>query len=67
MMKMHIQVFSFQISSRSNSPSSSSSSSFECSFISINSTRLQGDLQPISGSLGQLLLTNIYFSKFLKP
>jgi hypothetical protein len=30
----------------------------------MNSTKLEGDLQPILGSLGQFLLTNIKISKF---
>jgi len=41
-----------------------SNSSFKCSSISINSTRLQWDLQRILESLCQFLLTNIIFFKF---
>ncbi len=32
--------------------------------MSMNSTKLDGDLQPILGSLSQFLLTNIKISKF---
>jgi hypothetical protein len=31
----------------------------------MNFTKLEGDLQPILGTLGQILLTNINFSKKL--
>ncbi len=41
-----------------------SNSSYKCLFISINSIRLQKDLQPTLGSLGQFLLTNIKIFKF---
>jgi len=50
------------------SPFHSPSNSYNCFFRSIsflrNSTKLDGDLQPILRSLGQFLLININFSKF---
>jgi hypothetical protein len=36
----------------------------KCSFVSINSIRLQEDLQPTLGSLSQFFITNIRFFKF---
>ncbi len=64
MRKVHkFKVFKFQISPCSNSPLNSFNF-FLISFISIKFTKLQGDLQPTLGSLGQFLLTNIKFSNF---
>jgi hypothetical protein len=52
------------ISSHSNSPSNLSLSPFNCSYVSINSTKSLGDSQPTLASLGQFLLSKINFSKF---
>jgi hypothetical protein len=55
------KIYNSTILSLSKAPTNSSS---KLKSVSIKSTKLKGDFQPILASLGQFLLTKIDLSKF---
>jgi len=58
------KIYNSTISSLSKALSNFSNSFSKLRLVSIKSSKLEGDLQPILGSLGQFLLTKINLSKF---
>ncbi len=62
--KKKFKIYNSTTSSLSKVPSKSSNSFSKLISLSIKSTKLKGDLQPILGSLAQFLLTKINLPNF---
>ncbi len=61
--KKKFKIYNSTTSTLSKAPSSSFNSSSKLRSFLIKSTKLEGGLQPILGSLGQFLLTKINYPK----